>query len=530
MPTFFSTHKALLERAIAANRERGFWRAYADDGGLGADLAPLLGRPFELEGALGAGRLGAERSAWGLELGITYPVAPAERWLERAEEVSAAWGASSIEARTGIALEALARLHRAALILAEALKHATGAPAGLARRAGVLAALEQGLRATALTYEALRRTPSSVVHAPPEGGRSRRVGYRTVPTGLALVVTGTRMPLVTALPALLADLVAGNPVLLQPDPRAVLPLALTARTVREVLAEAGLPRDVLQLCVDSREVPVARRLAAHPAVRLLDHDGRDDLQRWLATGAPHVLGRAPQQGANPVVIDSTEDFTGLADGLALAVARHAGQEPTRPQTLFVPADGIATEQGHLDFDAVCEGLGQAIDRLLDQPGRAVEVTGALPDPAVVDGFRALQALGRIVRESRQLPIQGAPRARAASPLLLAVEAIRETAYAPPQPGPVAFVVRTTDTAESIERAAHGARIHGAVLARVHSTNDHVVEVTADAFTAIGVSVSCNATGTDEAFAGPFDEAAVDLDEGFAAGRFRRVRVEWPEPG
>jgi phenylacetic acid degradation protein paaN len=429
-----------------------------------------------------------------------------------------------------VALESLLRLHRDRALLAEALRHTTGAPLGLARRAGVLTALEQGLRAVALTYEAIRRTPSSVAHDLPGGGGVLRVGYRTVPAGLGLVASGATRPLVTALPAVMADLVAGNPALLQPDWRVVLPLALVARTVRDVLAEAGLERDVLQLCPDSRDAPVARRLAAHPAVRLVDHDGRDDLERWLAAGAPQAQARSQPRGVNPVVIDGTEDFRGLADGLALAIARHAGQEPTRPQTLFVPADGIATDQGHQGFDAVCEGLGAAIDRLIGEPARAIEVTGALPDPAIRDGFREIQALGRIVRESRDLSIEGAARARAVTPLLLAVEATREAAYAPPRTGPVAFVVRTSDTAESIERAVHGARVHGAVLARVHSTNDHVVEVAADAFAAEGVSVSCNATGTDGGFPGPFDEVAADLDEGFVSGRFRRVRVHRPARG
>jgi orotate phosphoribosyltransferase len=91
---------------------------------------------------------------------------------------------------------------------------------------------------------------------------------------------------------------------------------------------------------------------------------------------------------------------------------------------------------------------------------------------------------------------------------------------------VVFVVATDDTAESIERAVHGVRVHGAAVARVHSTNDHVLEAAADAFADCGVPVSCNVTG-EETLA-PALAAGGHLgmrDPDFVAGRFRVVGVD-----
>ena len=50
-------------------------------------------------------------------------------------------------------------------------------------------------------------------------------------------------------PGLFASLACGNPVLVKPHPRAVLPLAISVEIAREVLRDAGFDPALVQLCL-----------------------------------------------------------------------------------------------------------------------------------------------------------------------------------------------------------------------------------------------------------------------------------------
>ena len=64
--------------------------------------------------------------------------------------------------------------------------------------------------------------------------------FTVVPRGIALVIGCNTFPTWNGYPGLFASLATGNPVLVKPHPRAVLPLAITVAVAREVLTEAGL--------------------------------------------------------------------------------------------------------------------------------------------------------------------------------------------------------------------------------------------------------------------------------------------------
>src|SRR5438270_9626769 len=81
---FFERHRETLERALTAIAERDYWSAYpespsprvygetaADEGR--AAFEAYLGRPFPLDGPGADDRVGAERSPYGIDLGVTYP-------------------------------------------------------------------------------------------------------------------------------------------------------------------------------------------------------------------------------------------------------------------------------------------------------------------------------------------------------------------------------------------------------------------------------------------------------------------------
>ncbi|MFP4359340.1 MAG: aldehyde dehydrogenase family protein, partial [Alphaproteobacteria bacterium] len=333
-------------------------------------------------------------------------------------------------------------------------------------------------------------------------------------------------PVEAAAAGLFASLATGHPVLVKPNPSAVLPLALVVATLRGVAVEQGLPADLVQLCVDSPDAPVTKALARDPAVRVIDYAGGSTFADWLEHNAHQARLHLETPGLNPVVIDGTDDPEALYRHLALSLARHAGQTVTAPRVIFVPADGIVAGGVRHAFDAVALGLAHAIDDVIGDDGAVVDLLGALRSEPALGAVRAAQPLGRIVREARRVEAPGWPRARTLSPLVLTTDAGREQDYAEPRVAPVVFVVATDDSAESIERAVHGVQRHGAAIARVHSSNDHVLEAAVDAFAEAGVPVSCNVTGGDEPGATLAATGHRGLrDPDFVAGRFRVVGVD-----
>ena len=530
--SLFDRHRARLDVALDAIARGGVAVAPPTaelDAAAEAAFRRLLGSSFALPEATGEARLGAERSPWGLDLAITYPTATPASWLQAAATVRAEWAGAAIERRVGVLLEALARLEADAGRLAHAVAHTTGQPTAMAFATSGPTGFARALEATAQAYAAVKRVP------PPErrpaagegaAGRTVERRWRVVPRGTALVVATATSPWEAAAAGLFASLATGHPVLVKPNPTAVLPLALVVAALRGVLAEDGLPADVVQLCVDSADAPVTKMLARDPAVRVVDYAGGRGFADWLERNAHQARLHLETPGLNPVVIDGGDDLDALYHHLAGVLVRHAGQTVTAPRVIFVPGDGVRSRGGRQAFEAVAQGLAAAIDDVLAEAGAVGDRLGALRSEATLDAVRAAQPLGRIVREARRIEAPGWPRARTVSPLVLTTHAGRERDYAEPRVAPVAFVVATDDSAESIERAVHGVNRHGAAIARVHSANDHVLEAAADAFAQAGVPVSCNVTGGEEPGATLAATGHLGLrDPDFVAGRFRVVGVD-----
>ncbi len=546
MADLFAAHAALLESAVAAARGRGFWAAFPEnpkaypEGGAAegkAAFAALKGQPFELAGDDDAPLIGAEVSPFGPALGITYRARTVDNLIARAEKAGAAWAAASIAQRTGIALEVLVRLNKASFLIAEAVEHTTGQAGPMAFQAGGPHAQDRGLEAVAYAYEEMSRVPGAVLWEKPIGRSAIRLDkdFHVVPRGIGLVIGCATFPTWNSYPALFADLVTGNAVIVKPHPAAILPLALTVRIAREVLAEEGFDPDVIQLAPDTTEVPIAKELATHPAVGIVDFTGSSQFGGWLRENVKDKLVFTEEAGVNTIVVASTAAFGPMCQNIAFSLALYSGQMCTAPQVIFVPKGGIETEAGHKSFEEVAGGIASAIDALLSEPSRAAAVLGAIQNPATLPRIEEARALGRIVRDSAALQVEGA---RTATPLLLAVDAADEAAYLEERFGPIAFVVAVADAADGVARATRAAREKGAITAALYSTDDAEIARAVPAYARAGVPLSVNLTGgiyvnQSAAFsdyhvsgANPAGNACL-TDAAFVAGRFRVVCVRRP---
>jgi len=551
MADFFAAHRATLEAALSAAETRGYWSAYPEspsprvygetakaDGS--AAFEALLDKPFELDQPTNGARVGAEVSPYGRPLGVTYPAADPDALVAAAKAAGKAWAAASPEDRAGVALEILARLNKQSFLIAEAVSHTTGQSFIMAFQAGGPHAQDRGLEAVAYGYAEMKRVPGAVRWEKPAGKGTVVLdkAFRLVPRGVGLVIGCATFPTWNGYPGLFASLVTGNAVIVKPHPGAILPLAITVKIARDVLAEAGFDPNVVTLAADTVEAPLTKVLATHADIGIVDFTGSPVFGRWLRENVRQALVYTEEAGVNPVVIGGTASFKGLCQNLAFSLSLYSGQMCTAPQNLFVPAGGIDTDEGHKSFDEVATGLAKAIDGLLSDPDRAAGVLGAVQDPATIARIKAARSLGTVVRDSAPVDAPALAQARTATPLLLAVDASAEDAYLEERFGPIAFVVKTKDTADSIARAAHSAKTRGAITAAVYSTDDAVIEEASAAFADAGVALSVNLTGglyvnQSAAFsdfhvtgANPAGNACL-TDTAFVAGRFRVVGIRTP---
>ena len=555
MPGLFDAHRALLEQALEAIAARGYWSAYPESPSkrLYGETAPadgeaafkaLLKRPFELDGHPGAGTgVGTERSPYGFELGIDYPKAGVAELIAASEAAGSGWSGASPETRVGVCLEVLKRLNAQSFLMAHTVVHTTGQSFVMAFQAGGPHAQDRGLEAVAYAYQEMARVPQSVLWEKPQGKQDPirlDKSFRLLPRGIGLVIGCSTFPTWNGYPGLFASLATGNTVIVKPHPGAVLPLAMTVRIAREVLEEEGFDPNVILLAADSAAAPVTKELVIHPAVGIVDFTGGPAFGDWVKANAAGAQVYREQAGVNSVVIDSTDSFKALCQNLAFSLSLYSGQMCTAPQNIYVPKDGVETEEGHRSFEEVAQGLATAIDKLLGDPERAAGVLGAVQNPATLERVQRLaEAAGDdLLRAPQPVEVPGFAEARTLSPALIKATVGQDGAFAQECFGPVAFIIATENTANSIAAAASLAAEKGAITAAAYSTDDSVLDRAAEAFGKSGVSLSCNLTGgifvnQSAAFsdyhvsgANPAGNACL-TDAAFVANRFRVVAQRRP---
>ncbi len=208
--------------------------------------------------------------------------------------------------------------------------------------------------------------------------------FHVVPRGVALTIGCNTFPTWNSYPGFFASLATGNPVIVKPHPRAVLPLAITVRYAREVLAEAGFDPNLILLAAEAPGEGLASTLALRPEVRIVDFTGSTEYGDWLEANARQAAVYTEKAGVNTIVVDSTDDFAGMCRNLGFSLTLYSGQMCTTPQNILVPAGGINTDQGHKSFDEVAAGIAGAVGKLTGDPARAVELTGAIVNDGVLE--------------------------------------------------------------------------------------------------------------------------------------------------
>jgi phenylacetic acid degradation protein paaN len=550
MPTnFFDRHRETLETAVKAIRQRGYWSPYAEmpSGKIYGETANddgkrafegRLNQHFELDQPGTVGKVGGEVSPYGFPLGITYPGIDANVLLPAMVRAMEVWRRATPDIRAGVCLEILHRLNRRSFEIAYAVQHTTGQAFMMAFQAGGPHAQDRGLEAVAYAYDEMRRIPETATWEKPQGKNpplSMVKTYHIVPRGLGLVIGCCTFPTWNSYPGMFADLATGNAVLVKPHPGAILPLALTVETARQVLTEAGFDPNLVCLAAENPGGRLGAELALRPEVAIIDFTGSNANGRWLEENARQARVYTEKAGVNAIVIDSAADIKGAIRNIAFSLSLYTGQMCTTPQNIFVPRGGIRVDGGTMSFDEVAKAICDGIEKLLGDRERAVEVLGAVQNDGVMERLERARGLGKTLLESRKIEHPQFPQARVVTPLVAELAAERDqNAYKQEWFGPISFLIATDSTEQSLAIAEETAREKGAITFSVYSSDDRVLAAAEETAIRAGVALSCNLTGgvfvnQSAAFsdyhatgANPAANACL-TDSDFVAGRFRIVQ-------
>lgn len=541
------TREAFSTMPARPDREPGAEVAMAD---AEATVAGLRGGTFEVTGPAGGRKLrGEEVSPYTRELlDVSYLRHDADAVMDTASATQRTWQQVPWPRRVDLAMEIAAELGRRLHPIAVANHHTTGQSLSMSRIGSGTNAIDRGVEAVAQTAMALGRVPTTARWSQAFGRTEVTLDkrYEVRGRGPAVVITCASFPTWNAYPALLANLAAGNTVVVKPHPTSVLTMAMMVVAAQDVLADAGLPREVAQMAVDTGAEPIAKELVTHPATRIVDFTGSATFGSWIEANAHPAIAFTETSGVNTVLLESVDDLEAVAASIATSFTLFSAQMCTSVQNVHIPAVGARTPDGLVSVGEVETALADAVADIVEVPRRAAGVAGAVQSDATVgqveDVAARAEADSRLVRAPHAYDHPTYPDARTLSPALVRAtdtDAERD-GFADEVFGPVGYIIRSDDRDAALRAATGLVARNGAIASHVYSTDRDWGDRAVEAYLDAGASVSRNLTGPmplnfSAAFSdyhvtglGPAGNACL-TDEAFVAGRFRVVQHREPAP-
>lgn len=505
-----SAQKDILEKAIEVLHTRVFHAQYpehpspaiygetADEDGKNAFKALRKGKFEELKQAGEMAWVGEEHSPYFDEpVGTTYPQMSNDVLLERAEKAFHNWRKVSKEDRAAVLIDSLDRFSKRFFENAYATMHTTGQGYMMAFQASGPHAADRALEAVAAGYEELGRFPASTVWSKPMGKYDLVINkeWRAVPKGIGLVIGCSTFPTWNSVPGVYANMITGNSVIVKPHQGAVLPMAIVVAEIRNALRDAGFDPEVCQLAVDTKAHPIAKELAEHPKVKLVDFTGNSEFGSYLESLPKAVF--TEKTGVNSMILDSTEDIDKMIQNITFSVALYSGQMCTAPQNFFIPEAGVKAPDGMVSFDEVAQKIADFTNGLIDNPKAGPFVAGTIQNPATADRTNSVKdAGGKVWLDTRTIE-QSIPyfnKARTNTPVYMEVSSAEKDKFSKEMFGPIAFLIKTKDTKESVALAKEMAETYGAISCGAYTTDPEMKEHIADEMSLAATPVSFNLTG------------------------------------
>ena len=552
----FEQHRDLLARATSACATREYFSPFPETPDRYPDSAAalargqatyeaLLGQRFELDQPGEIGRLGDEVSPYtGRSLGIDYPCADVDALFRAARAALPAWADAGPDARVGVCLEIVQALFAELPVLLHAVMHTAGQSYAMSYAGSGTNALDRGIEAVVYAHQSMMAVAPSALWERRFGSATIRLQkrYLLVPRGVAVCFTCATFPTWNAYPAMLASLATGNAVIVKPHPTGILPMALSVRVARRVLASAGFDPNLVTLAVDSAAEPLGKLLVKHPQTAIVDFTGSARFGAWVERNAHPALCYTETSGVNTVILDSVHELEPVARALATTMHLFSAQMCTSPQNIYIPRGGIDVGGRRASVDEVCEALATAWRGVTADPRRAASILATIQSPATLELISSMRDAGTrrgsLVVDSSPYAHPDCPEARTASPLLLRVTPDARDLYCEERFGPIGFVIETDDAGAALQAATADVRESGGITAFVYSTREDFVAEAESAYAVAGAQLTCNLTGPMPLnFAASYSDYHVTglnpagnatlTDASFVAARFRIAQSRRP---
>ena len=481
-------------------------------------------------------------------LSIRYPQSDPDTLFDAAEAALPAWAAAPIETRLGVLMEVVDRLYREDLFeVATGMMHTAGQSANMAYAGSGVNALDRAI-------EALVHARMAMDAVTPKARWERSFGstrialdktWRATPRGVAVCFSCATFATWNAWPSMMASLATGNAVIVKPHPTSVLPMAITVRSFRRVLAEAGFDANLVTMLTDSSAEPIGKVLVKHPRTALIDFTGSARFGRWVEENAHPALAFTETSGVNTVVIESAEDLDAALRTLATTMCMFSAQMCTSPQNVYLPRSGVRTPQGTVPMDEVAQRLARAIDAVGSDPRRAGMILAAIQAPSTLALLAQLREegarLGQVLLEPRAYTHPEFPGARTSTPLLIQTDPSQRALYGEERFGPIGFVIACEDPNDALHQATTDVREFGGLTAFLYSTDETFIERAEAAYARAGAQLTTNLTGPMPLnFAAAYSDVHVTglnpagnaslTDLAFVASRFRITQSRRPARG
>jgi phenylacetic acid degradation protein paaN len=507
--SLFEKHQPTLTKAIEALHARTFYAAFPEQPapavyGETADtdgqtkFKAALGKKFEeLKQTEPANWAGQEESPYLQEaLKISYPIFSTSTLIDRAKNSFHQWRKVSINDRTGILMESLEGVKKRFFEIAYATMHTTGQGYMMAFQASGPHAADRALEAIAAGYEELNRFPAKALWDKPMGKFNLQINkeWHAVPKGISVVIGCSTFPTWNSVTGIYGSLVTGNSVIVKPHPGAILPIAIFVAEIQKVLVENNLDPNICQLAVDTFDKMITKELAEHKDVKLIDFTGNSTFGSYLEA----LQGKTvftEKTGVNSVILDSVEDADKVAANLAFSVNLYSGQMCTAPQNFYIPENGIKTATGNISFDEFAEKFVANINGLVDNPKAGPYVLGAVQNKKTSERVIDSEKIqGKVWLKSRSFENPQFKNARVATPIVIEVNASQKEIFSKELFGPIALLIKTKNTDQSIALAQEMAMQHGAISCGAYTTDAAVKEKIADEMALAATPVSFNLVG------------------------------------
>jgi len=500
----FNKHKELIYEAIESIASRSFNTVYYDNPKEYHEKEKENGyAAFQARFNTDFADLNTKSDEWVGEeispylqtgLGIRYPYISVETLVKNANASWRGWRNVAMDERAGILAEALERVKLRFFEMAYGTMHTTGQGFMMAFQAAGPHACDRALEAVAMGFDEMKRFPENVKWDKWVGSTSIpvRKTFKPIPKGISLVIGCSTFPTWNSMPGIFASLVTGNPVIVKPHPKAVLPIAIVIAEIRNLFKEAGYGMDIIQMAPDTSADPITKELAEHPDIKLIDYTGNSKFGQYIES-LPKVIF-TEKAAINPVIIHSTKEIDAMVTNLAFSISLYSRQMCTAPQNIYVPADGIKTPEGNVSFDEFCSKLQKALDDLLSSKF-GPSTLGCLQNDLTLKRVKEVAlSLGTPVNEGSSFSMPDFDNARTFSIRTLAVDSGKQEIFQREIFGPMVFVIKTENTDKSMDLALRGAEMSGIITCLVHCTDFMLNKEIEERFNQAFIPVTFNFSG------------------------------------